>query len=379
MLQRKFVYILLSVVLTVAILELLGFTAMYLFSRQHDFLANRNFFHIREMLLSGEGTQHVSKYLSTPYLSYIPNPGFEKNGFTQHNGSGYRGDSIPEKKGAAFRILCMGGSTTYGTGVEDPADSYPAQLKKILESSGRFPKGIEVLNAGLEAGTSAEELTSYLLKYSYYKPDLVILHSGGNDAMIDPEAAVYQPDYSHSRKIIFHLEPLPARTRWMLHSNLLSFIVIYFFYDHLLNDSRDPFVNYPHKKVKVAQWSDTLLNKKYLEPDFTNYAFYQNHRRLLKAIIEDGADVIDVEFGYNPAHPWILSSEGYRKRLAINNQIIRSLAEENNIAFCAFGYSSVSDPSSWLDDCHLDKKGEYEKAAIISDLILYLLQDKIEK
>jgi lysophospholipase L1-like esterase len=74
------------------------------------------------------------------------------------------------------RVLCLGDSLTFGFGTQNPdTESYPAVLGRLT--------GVEVIGAGINGETSAEILsrTPGLLKR--YRPDLVILCSGGNDIL----------------------------------------------------------------------------------------------------------------------------------------------------------------------------------------------------
>lgn len=78
--------------------------------------------------------------------------------------------SIPLRKNA-FRIICMGESSTFGWGVPFN-ECYPAQLEKILKN--RCPgKNFEVINAG-QIGYSSYQglifLRNHILKY---RPDIV--------------------------------------------------------------------------------------------------------------------------------------------------------------------------------------------------------------
>ena len=53
------------------------------------------------------------------YLGFIPAPNFQR-GENKHNQLGFRGDDISvEKPKDTYRIVAVGGSTTYGSGVED--------------------------------------------------------------------------------------------------------------------------------------------------------------------------------------------------------------------------------------------------------------------
>lgn len=362
----------------ILLIEILGWGLLHFFSKGNDFISNQNYDKIRAMLLADNNSQTVSKYIHTPYLTYIPNPSFEKNGYVQHNNSGYRGEEVPLKKGEKFRVLCLGGSTTYGFGVDDPQDSYPAQLKKILQSSGEFSHGVEVINAGIEAGTSAEELTHYLLKYRYYQPDLVVIHSGGNDVFVFKDDIDYQLDYTNYRKTRFHIEPAPARIKWMFHSRFVSFIWIWSVYGPMMNNSIDMYANRDVESVRIAKWTDRELISDSTIPDLTFHAFYQNHKLLIQNILNDGAEVLNMSFGHDPSYYETHNMPKVKAGMVYNNKIIEQVSEELHVVYIPFEFSSISDPSYWLDDCHLNEKGENEKAELVAKYILNELAKKDE-
>jgi hypothetical protein len=70
--------------------------------------------------------------MSLPYLGYVPYPGYKNHGIVQHNEDSYRGNKVPLQKGKKIRVLCLGGSTTYGHGVAYPHETFPAQLEILL-------------------------------------------------------------------------------------------------------------------------------------------------------------------------------------------------------------------------------------------------------
>ena len=87
------------------------------------------------------------------------------------------------KDNDVYRIVCIGGSTTYGYGVTHPHSTYPAFLE--IELKQKYPnKKVEVINAGIEGATSFEELKNYLFKVKYLKPDAIVIKSGGNDVIL---------------------------------------------------------------------------------------------------------------------------------------------------------------------------------------------------
>jgi len=111
-----------------------------------------------------------------PYLTGMPlknaKVSVEGKSYT-HNSEGFRNSEIdhPKKK---FRIIAMGGSTTYGTNVCD-WETWPHYLDSLL------PQEIEVLNFGVAGHSSIEHLIMASLLIPEYKPDLVLLHCGLND------------------------------------------------------------------------------------------------------------------------------------------------------------------------------------------------------
>ncbi|MBK8706659.1 MAG: hypothetical protein IPN33_25820 [Saprospiraceae bacterium] len=95
--------------------------------------------------------------LPQPNLNYINNPGFAVEGHTLVNEHGYRGAASSVLKPArTFRILFMGGSTTYCVGLLRNENTYPAYTGRLLDSAFKMNAAfasrydsIECINAGL--------------------------------------------------------------------------------------------------------------------------------------------------------------------------------------------------------------------------------------
>ncbi len=97
------------------------------------------------------------------------------------NSFGLRGEDIQlNKDEGAFRIICLGGSPTFGWGV-DYKDAYPYQLQELLREKYGSKKNIEVINAG-NIGYSSYQGVNFLkrdiLKFS---PDLITVAYVIND------------------------------------------------------------------------------------------------------------------------------------------------------------------------------------------------------
>jgi len=96
------------------------------------------------------------------------------------NSHGFRGPEISENKSSnTYRIFIVGGSTTYGSGVND-ANTIPSLLQKKIDEKN-YDQTIEVINAGFSGGTSMVEIKLIKEKILKFTPDLIIVYDGFND------------------------------------------------------------------------------------------------------------------------------------------------------------------------------------------------------
>ena len=224
----RFLYTLVIIALVVVV----EFAAQQVLSSRQGYLS------LRKVLLNNANSDELPILSAHPYLNYFPTPGFSIDGVQQHNIQGYRGPAVnvyrPEN---AVRILFLGGSTTYSYGVNNPDSTLPEQVRSFLplKCPDRYDQRLEVINAGLPGGTSAELLTHYLFKYRYYNPDIVVIHTGGNDAIGNALGSPYQPDLSHFRKTFVNPDPPPKVVRWLLYSRTMSVFIIKLFYPEYTN------------------------------------------------------------------------------------------------------------------------------------------------
>ena len=112
-------------------------------------------------------------------LGYELVPGHVRRGRESIGPHGFRGraPALPKPEGVR-RVLCLGGSTTYGDGLAD-GETYPEQLEALLAADGGAPA--EVLNLGVPAYTTAESLLNLCLKGLDYEPDAVVVYHAVND------------------------------------------------------------------------------------------------------------------------------------------------------------------------------------------------------
>lgn len=133
---------------------------------------------LRQIVARQERTPLVA-FSRHPYLGYYPTPHFQARG-NLHNSLGFRGAEFPiEKPAGELRIVCIGGSTTYGLGVDEPRATYPALLEEELHRRGH--RAVRVINAGCNGWCTCESLINLHLRVLDLEPDLLLVYHSVND------------------------------------------------------------------------------------------------------------------------------------------------------------------------------------------------------
>lgn len=304
-----------------------------------------------------------------PFMLYVNTPSFAADGFQQHNSQGYRGGEIVPCEPPCLRILALGGSTTYGHLLANPADAWPAQLEKELNDAGF---AAQVINGGFNYATTAELLTHWIFRDRYLSPNLVVLHGPGNDVVpllfdeYDPEYAAFRRGWtgvSFSRR---------AGERQLL--RLAGARILYAWW--LRATGIKPAFFWQPKEFSELRPAETLANVRRHEP----LGFRRNLDLLLRAIAADGARVLYFEFvGADKSvferplpkearfveHIYDAILEGQAKENAAAQEVVRALGvpylrlpEQDRLR------------EHFLDNMHLDPGGEAVKAAFLAETIL---------
>ena len=131
-----------------------------------------------------------------PYLPFVPNPDDPRV-----NDLGFRGEPIaPEKPPGTYRIVCLGGSTTW--------DEYPAVLEdELSEDFASRGLKLEVINGGNVFWTSMESLINFITRCLPLQPDAVVVYHAINDAA-PAFGHTTSADYSHWRGRLEKVEPI---------------------------------------------------------------------------------------------------------------------------------------------------------------------------
>ncbi len=126
---------------------------------------------------------------ANPYLAYAGKPNFTSAPDAEiqksHNSWGFRGPSIaPDKPEGVYRIVCLGGSSTYGHTPTSDEKTWPGRLEYYLNREpvrAQCGQEVQVLNAGLSGYSTFESTVNLAFRMVEWEPDLVIVYHTIND------------------------------------------------------------------------------------------------------------------------------------------------------------------------------------------------------
>ncbi len=120
----------------------------------------------------------TAQLIGVPYLNYTLNPTWD-----DVNARGIRGDLVAVPKPEhVFRIVALGGSTTFGHALSVD-ETWPAQLQRMLREQYGY-EHVEVVNLGVPGFHSTDTVVSLATRGLALDPDLVISYDGLNDAVV---------------------------------------------------------------------------------------------------------------------------------------------------------------------------------------------------
>lgn len=296
--------------------------------------------------------------LYTPhhYLNYVTTKNFS-HGENQHNSLGFRGEEIEEKNG--YRIVAIGGSTTYGSGVKSYKNTYPYLLEKELEKTDR---DIEVINAGVGGYSSWESLINLQTRVVGLKPDLIIIYHAVNDVhsrIVNPSE--YMSDNSGARKQLSKPELHPIfRSKFIrLIMPITSFGDIYGYI-------------FPDEKKIAGVTSDEFNPKIGISPSKAikenKPSFFENNIRSMIGIANaHNISVLLTSFQYYEEGAG--GTAFYHEAVDEHNAVIKDIANELRIPYCDIKTSLEPTSDFFVDSVHLNEKGNLLKAQIIQQCI----------
>lgn len=133
-------------------------------------------------------------YRYAPFAKDVrPGLDADRHGFI-HNGDASRDLSV--KAPGVYRIFILGGSNVAGNG--RPHETIAARLETLLNARGG-PRRYEVVNAGVSAWLTSQDLAMLAFHLAPYQPDLVVSFSGFTDVYhaIRAPREGWLPDTNH--------------------------------------------------------------------------------------------------------------------------------------------------------------------------------------
>ena len=299
-----------------------------------------------------------------PYLAYSPTPNYRK-GQTSHNSLGFRNDEFSlEKPEGVYRIVALGGSSTYDVSIQDNHETFTAQLEKILREEYGYTN-VQVINAGVPGYNSWEILVNLEFRVLDLDPDLVIIYENTNDVharLVEPSA--YRGDDSGRRQAW----QAPRVALWE-HSALLRIL------SRITNRSRqvsvDDFVSSPTYlswPFESRLYEDNLDPAEILKENPPVY-FRRNLENMIAVAEAHSVEILFSTWAYSPyLHDY--ASEGYYQQgFKENNEVVKEVATTGKIPLFDFAAVMPQDAQYWADGRHVNESGAIVKARLFAEFL----------
>lgn len=362
-----------SLALSLCLLEFLAFIYIEHLADQDDFYKYASI----EQRKERESESYASMHR---YLGYIPTPNYKK-GKNKHNSLGIRGDEIllPKPKDE-YRIICVGGSTTYTSKVEDYKSSYPDLLEERLHKMGFT--NVNVINAGVFSYTSYETLINLQLRLLDLKPDLIIIYQGVNDVharLVYPTEA-YKGDNSGYRQSIYE-QNLEHGTSFWTSFNLGRIVKAHLTTHQSNYNKRERFGIAPTAKFYELRYQrgmntypDGIFKETSLEEILkinTPKYFKRNLEYMIAAARDNEVSVLLSTFAFCPdtIKPSTYGFKPLKEAIEEHNQIIETISVEKAVPLIDLATLFPRDTSLYVDDIHVNQKGSELKAFLFGEYL----------
>ena len=303
-------------------------------------------------------------WIPHPYLTYYPTPNYRK-GRTYHNSLGYRNAEFSlQKPAGVYRIVALGGSSTYDIRIEDNDLTFTAQLEKVLNDEYGY-QNVEVINAGVPGFNSWEILINLEFRVLDLDPDLVIIYEGTNDVharLVEPSA--YRSDNS-GRRQAWQVPPVAA---W----EHIAFLRIL---SRSMNITRQVSVDDFVSSATYLSWPyDYRLSEEGIDPteilrQNPPVYFRRNLENMIAIAREHDIEIMFATWAYSPNLD-DYASRGYsRQGFEENNQVVRDVANNHHISLFDFARIMPQELEYWADGRHSNEAGALVKADLFAEFI----------
>jgi len=303
------------------------------------------------------------------FLQFIE-PDVVQNKPNQHhvtinvNSHGLRGPEISiEKPENTYRVIIIGGSTTFGHGSSSDDTTIPAFVQKKFDKEN-LSKNIQVINAGVNSLYSFTETYHIKNKLMKFNPDLIVNYGGGNDAdLYIPNPKVKTPEEYKKELESFKFRNYPFyRT---------PFMVFTLFFAQEYKEQNFPELINPHEEV-VSAWKTRWI-------DLCEFAKDNDFKTLIviqPGVGTDNKPLTKDELKYRSSFgehdlTTLKNLEGFAESFGELSQVCDRTADLRNT------FDNVSEPIYW-DSFHMTDFGNKIVAERLYEEILPLVLEDIK-
>jgi lysophospholipase L1-like esterase len=370
--------LLVSLVLTVAVLEFAArFWLMNLASPDRF----SRFASLRQLEAKrGEDAWAEKKYAPHRYIGYVPTANWS-DGDNRHNALGFRGDEIMQPKPAdEFRIVCLGGSTTYTMYCEDYRLAYPALLETELRARGH--ENVLVINGGAEGWSSYESFVNLAFRVMPLEPDCIVVYHAINDMfgrLVWPPEVYTADNGGWKRPLVSEIFMPP----WYEHSTLVRILLVksgirppHDALRETVNPRAGTSFEYEfERQVREGVYPAGIFEEVSAAEMFAANPpvhFQRNMANIARLARDNGVAVIFATFAYSPHfsdEPHVASDE-YRYAYAEMNAAIRNAADSAGANLFDFADEFPDDTQYYVDGYHVNEAGSALKAKLFADFVV---------
>ncbi len=361
--RSKIAVILASIVITLLILELGArfYLARYGDERQKIlYLYSRDEINEKQTLL--QGLAYLNYGLSTAH--------------DHVNSLGYRGPEIALPKPAdVYRIVAIGGSTTYGLFLDLWQLAYPRQLEEMLQRDYGYDQ-VEVINAGVPQYSTWESAVNMLLRIPDLEPDLVIIYHGINDVgvrLTDPD---FYDGLNTGKGYWVDLDdPLPPGVLWRFALKRLGYeLPVAYELDSTFKrpDGIRSCDQDTSGAESVCEGFDMTASE-VMRANPPTY-FERNLRNMIRLARGMNSDVLLLTWAYSPLDFPEAGGGGMIHRhlqdgVDEHNDIVGRLADDEGTLFFDLAASMPIDEQYWVNGVHMKAAGTAEMARQIAEYL----------
>jgi len=302
----------------------------------------------------------AAEYRLMPYMVFGLKPNFRSD-TVNVNSLGLRGGEIKKKKESCYRIVVIGGSAVFGGSVPGDEMTFCGLLEKDLKI--KYGKNIEVINAGVPAFISMQELILLEDKIIAMEPDMIVIFDGFNDVLtiLKREKRPNYPWWFSEIERIYY----KSITKLFLEKRLQKYRPT----KHILK-----WINKMKEKTRETRYD---INTEQI-------AFYRRNLDLMchlagsygiKVVLVFQPVIMYKEFA-SPAEREMISSldqdylEALVKMCDLAKVSMREVARDNNVSFIdGTKFFNGSKEYIFIDEVHFNQRGNKIVADLLADRI----------